>query len=85
MGALIVKFIVKYSVNSRFCFEPDPLNIHNPRSAVSGVSPGRGLLAPHGYLHLGKRQASGVKSPATIASASLWFFFHPVWVVILIS
>ncbi len=25
------------------------------RSAVPGVSPGRGLLIPHGYLHPGKK------------------------------
>ncbi len=27
------------------------------RSAVPGVSPGRGLLIPHGYLHPGKKTA----------------------------
>ena len=32
------------------------------RSAVPGVSPGQGLLIPHGYLHPGKRQHSGFKS-----------------------
>ncbi len=30
------------------------------RSAVPGVSPGRGLLIPHGYLHLGKSELSEV-------------------------
>ena len=30
------------------------------RSAVPGVSPGRGLLIPHGYLHPGKNEHSEV-------------------------
>ena len=30
------------------------------RSAVPGVSPGRGLLIPHGYLHPGKCEHSEV-------------------------
>ncbi len=42
------------------------------RSAVPGVSPGRGLLIPHGYLHPGKSEHSEVKSPSMIAGASLW-------------
>ena len=46
------------------------------RGAVPSVSPGRGLLIPHGYLHPGKRRASGVKSPSMIAGASLWFVVH---------
>ena len=32
------------------------------RSAVPGVSPGRGLLIPLGYLHLGKCEHSEVQS-----------------------
>ncbi len=31
------------------------------RSAVPGVSPGRGLLIPHGYLHPGKCEHSEVQ------------------------
>ncbi len=27
------------------------------RNAIPGVSPGRGLLIPHGYLHPGKKTA----------------------------
>ena len=46
------------------------------RSAVPGVSPGRGLLIPHGYLHPGKSKHSEVKSPSMIAGASLWFVVH---------
>ncbi len=46
------------------------------RSAVPGVSPGRGLLIPHGYLHRGKSEHSEVKSPSMIAGASLWFVVH---------
>ncbi len=36
---------------SRFRIFPEP----TARSAVPGVSPGRGLLIPHGYLHPGKK------------------------------
>ena len=32
------------------------------RSAVPGVSPGRGLLIPHGYLHPGKCEHNEVQS-----------------------
>ena len=38
------------------CFIPEP----TARSAVPGVSPGRGLLIPHGYLHPGKSEHSEV-------------------------
>ncbi len=41
------------------------------RSAVPGVSPGRGLLIPHGYLHPGKCEHSEVQSSSMIAGASL--------------
>ena len=34
------------------------------RSAVPGVSPGRGLLIPHGYLHPGKCEHSMMSQPA---------------------
>ena len=34
---------------------------------------GRGLLIPHGYLHLGKCEHSEVQSSSMIAGASLWF------------
>ena len=37
-------------------FIPEP----TARSAVPGVSPGRGLLIPHGYLHPGKCEHSEV-------------------------
>ncbi len=43
------------------------------RSAVQGVSPGRGLLVPHGYLHPDKSDHSEVQSPSIIAGASLCF------------
>ncbi len=36
------------------------------RSAVPGVSPGRGLLIPHGYLHPGKCEHSEVQSSSII-------------------
>ncbi len=41
------------------------------RSAVPGVSPGRGLLIPHGYLNPGKSEHSEVQSLSIIAGASL--------------
>ena len=41
------------------------------RSAVPGVSPGRGLLIPHGYLHTDKSEHSEVQSSSMIAGASL--------------
>ena len=49
------------------------------RSAVPGVSPGRGLLIPHGYLHPGKSEHSEVQveSPSIIAGAWLWFMGGP--------
>ena len=47
------------------------------RSAVPGVSPGRGLLIPHGYLHPGKCEHSEVQSSSMIAGASLWFMGGP--------
>ncbi len=52
------------------------------RSAVPGVSPGQGLLIPHGYLHPGKSKHSEVQSPSMIAGASLWFVVQDAWVVI---
>ena len=39
------------------------------RSAVPGVSPGRGLLIPHGYLHPGTQRS--------VAGASLWLMGGP--------
>ena len=39
------------------------------RSAVPGVSPGQGLLIPHGYLHPDKSEHSEVQSPSIIAGA----------------
>ncbi len=47
------------------------------RSAVPGVSPGRGLLIPHGYLHPGKCEHSEVQSSSMIAGASLWLIGGP--------
>ena len=47
------------------------------RSAVLGVSPGRGLLIPHGHLHLGKCEHSEVYSTSIIAGASLWSMGGP--------
>ncbi len=35
---------------------------------VPGVSPGRGLLIPHGYLHPDKSKHSEVQSPSRIVS-----------------
>ena len=49
------------------------------RSAVPGVSPGRGLLIPHGYLHPGKCEHSEVQSSSMIAGASLWLIGGPHW------
>ena len=51
------------------------LNMHNPRA--NGVSPGRGLLIPHGYLHPGKCEHSEVQSSSMIAGASLWLIGGP--------
>ncbi len=36
----------------------------------ASVSPGRGLLTPHGYLHPSKSEHSEVQSPSIIAGAS---------------
>ena len=47
------------------------------RSAIPGVSPGRGLLIPHGYLHPGKCEHSEVQSSSMILGASLWFMGGP--------
>ncbi len=44
------------TIRSFYLF-PEP----TARSAVPGVSPGRGLLIPHGYLHPGKSKHSEVK------------------------
>ena len=57
-----------------YLFIPEP----TAPSAVPGVSPGRGLLTPHGYLHPGKSEHSEVKSPSMIAGASLWFVVHGI-------
>ncbi len=47
------------------------------RSAVPGVSPGRGLLIMHCYLHPDKSEHSEVQSPSIIAGAWLWFMGGP--------
>ncbi len=54
-------------------FIPEP----TARSAVKGVSPGRGLLIPHGYLHPGKCEHSEVQSSSMISGASLWLMGGP--------
>ena len=41
-----------------------------PRANGDSVSPGRGLLIPHGYLHPGKCEHSEVQSSSMIAGAS---------------
>ena len=41
----------------------------NGASAVPGVSPGRGLLIPHGYLHPDKSEHSEAQSSSRIAGA----------------
>ena len=38
------------------------LQTHNPRANGPGVSPGRGLLIPLGYLHTGKCEHNEVQS-----------------------
>ncbi len=55
------------------------VNIVNSRAtcAVPGVSPGRGLLIPHGYLNPGESEHSEVQSPSVIAGASLCFMGGP--------
>ena len=60
-------------------FENNKLFIPEPTapSAVPGVSPGRGLLIPHGYLNPGKSEHSEVQSPSIIAGASLCFMGGP--------
>ena len=55
------------------CIIPEP----TARSAVPGVSPGRGLLIPHGHLHPGKCEHSEVQSSSMIAGASLWLMGGP--------
>ncbi len=63
----------KYSLTDFFII-PEP----TARSAVPGVSPGRGLLIPHaGYLHQDKSEHSEVQSPPKIAGASLCFMGGP--------
>ncbi len=64
----ICSIITEPEVNNWFSIIPEPTTA---RSAVPGVSPGRGLLIPHGYLHTGKSEHSEVKSPSIIAGASL--------------
>ena len=46
-------------------FIPEP----TAPSAVPGVSPGRGLLIPHGYLHPDKSENSEAQSLSRIAGA----------------
>ncbi len=43
-------------------------------SAVSGVSPGRGLLIPLGYLHPGKCEHSGLESHPPLCNGR-WMVF----------
>ncbi len=57
----------------KYPFIPEPA----AQSAVPGVSPGRGLLIPHGYLHPGKCEHSEVQSSSIIAGASLWLMGGP--------
>ena len=45
--------ILSYILTNNDALIPEP----TARSAVPGVSPGRGLLIPHGYLHPGKKTA----------------------------
>ena len=53
----------------RWPFIPEP----TARSAVTGVSPGRGLLIPHGYLHPGKSEHSEVKQLGNLSEhARVW-------------
>ena len=42
-------------------------------AAVPGLSPGRGLLILHGYLHPDKSEYSEVQSPSIIAGAVTMF------------
>ncbi len=67
-------------INFKFC-DVIWANIDNSeptaQSAVPGVSPGRGLLVPHGYLHPGKSKHSEVQSSSIIAGAWLWFMGGP--------
>ncbi len=58
-GDICCDFAVEYPCLSHTCafirlIIPEP----TARSAVPGVSPGRGLLIPHGYLHPGKSEHS---------------------------
>ncbi len=53
------------------------------RSAVPGVSPGRGLLIPHGYLHPGKSEHSEVlRSEKSINDRRRVTMVRRSWVVI---
>ncbi len=47
------------------------------QSAVPGVSLGRGLLIPHGYLHPENWEHTEVQGSSMIAGASLWFMGGP--------
>ena len=50
---MIWKFIIKQQYFIIYLIIPEP----TARSAVPGVSPGRGLLIPHGYLHPGEKDS----------------------------
>ncbi len=52
--------VVSSSVSNKRCGSALLIPEPTARSAVPGVSPGRGLLIPHGYLHPGKCEHSEV-------------------------
>ncbi len=52
--------MVTVTRQSEPAFSDDIFPEPTARSAVPGVSPGRGLLIPHGYLHPGKCEHSEV-------------------------
>ena len=73
----VADFMAFYGFNTGYSKLYKVIPEPTARSAVPGVSPGRGLLIPHGYLHAGKGEHSEVQSSSMIAGASLWFMGGP--------
>ena len=52
------------------------------RSAVPGVSPGRGLLIPHGYLHPGKKTALADSKVGVIVGWVVISLISKIWILL---
>ncbi len=59
------RYEIRYRINRSVISFLLDLNI--PEATAPGVSPGRGLLIPHGYLHPGKCEHSEVQSSLMFA------------------